>query len=230
MRRAKRHAADDMDKLAATAEVAGRRARQRAFGRSLADFQRWISEPEAPAVLFRSLKQPPPQPTEVKQADTVLVHPKDRIDHTALHWHQLWAPGPIDEEGIARLFHRIRSLLDSHSLPPLDVALLRRALRAMRPRTGRGVDQMTPLDFERLPDAALQEMVHMLCQAEAVASWPRQVLLVVGRLLGKKSGGERVIEVFSMFTRCWSVLREAAMRDWSPPPPPPPHLGCGGRR
>ena len=73
---------------------------------------------------------------------------------------------------------------------------------------------MTALDFERLPDSGLAELVELLHAAEACGSWPWQVLLVIGRLLGKKSGGERVIGLLSMLTRVWSQARELEVKQW----------------
>eukprot|EP00959_Pyramimonas_sp_CCMP1952_P206622 4320886-Pyramimonas_sp.AAC.1 len=63
----------------------------------------------------------------------------------------------------------------------------------MRPKAGLGIDQMSPLDFDRLPDCAVAELCELYRLVEEGLSWPWQVLTVVGRPLGKKSGGDRVI-------------------------------------
>eukprot|EP00959_Pyramimonas_sp_CCMP1952_P148013 3097393-Pyramimonas_sp.AAC.1 len=46
-------------------------------------------------------------------------------------------------------------------------------------------------------------------------SWPWQVMCVVGKLLGKKSGGDRVIGLIAMLCRVWSMAREVQMKEWS---------------
>eukprot|EP00959_Pyramimonas_sp_CCMP1952_P395297 8282950-Pyramimonas_sp.AAC.1 len=63
----------------------------------------------------------------------------------------------------------------------------------MRPKTGKGIDQLTVGDLARLPDAALQELADLYTAAERAATWPEQLLLVLGHVLEKKGGGERII-------------------------------------
>eukprot|EP00959_Pyramimonas_sp_CCMP1952_P061463 1284498-Pyramimonas_sp.AAC.1 len=63
----------------------------------------------------------------------------------------------------------------------------------MRPKAGLGIDQMSPLDFGWLPDCAVAELCELYRLVEEGLAWPWQMLTVIGRLLGKKSGGDRVI-------------------------------------
>eukprot|EP00959_Pyramimonas_sp_CCMP1952_P154621 3234696-Pyramimonas_sp.AAC.1 len=67
-----------------------------------------------------------------------------------------------------------------------------------------GIDRLSPLDFERLPDEALAELC-MLYPA----------MVVVGRLLAKKPGGDRVIGLIAMLCRVWNIAREPCAREWS---------------
>eukprot|EP00959_Pyramimonas_sp_CCMP1952_P103458 2163664-Pyramimonas_sp.AAC.1 len=39
--------------------------------------------------------------------------------------------------------------------------------------------------------------------------------MALGRLLPKKSGGDRVIGLLTMLTRVWSLAREEDVRSWS---------------
>eukprot|EP00959_Pyramimonas_sp_CCMP1952_P248995 5205088-Pyramimonas_sp.AAC.1 len=61
----------------------------------------------------------------------------------------------------------------------------------MKARAGQGVDQLSPADMKRLPREGLLQLVQLFQACEARIAWPWQVLLVIGRLLGKKSGGDR---------------------------------------
>ena len=76
-------------------------------------------------------------------------------------------------------------------LPPITVAAVRGAARAMKAKAGLGIDRLSPVDVERLPDAALEELCDLYHMIEEGLSWPWQVLTCVGRLLGKKAGGEK---------------------------------------
>eukprot|EP00959_Pyramimonas_sp_CCMP1952_P177442 3708894-Pyramimonas_sp.AAC.1 len=66
--------------------------------------------------------------------------------------------------------------------------------------------------MERLPFAGVSELAGLFNACEECLSWPWQILLVVGKLLGKKSGSDRVIGLMSMFSRTWSRAREDDVR------------------
>eukprot|EP00959_Pyramimonas_sp_CCMP1952_P378069 7919716-Pyramimonas_sp.AAC.1 len=68
----------------------------------------------------------------------------------------------------------------------------------MKGRAGMGVDMLSPLDFERLPDEALAELVLLYQACEYHLVWPGQILLILGRLLPQKSNGDRIIGLVSM--------------------------------
>eukprot|EP00959_Pyramimonas_sp_CCMP1952_P398639 8352997-Pyramimonas_sp.AAC.1 len=61
----------------------------------------------------------------------------------------------------------------------------------MKAKAGLGVDNLSPTDMERLPPEGIQELVSVFGACEECLSWPWQILLVIGRLLGKKNGGDR---------------------------------------
>eukprot|EP00959_Pyramimonas_sp_CCMP1952_P114766 2399296-Pyramimonas_sp.AAC.1 len=50
---------------------------------------------------------------------------------------------------------------------------------------------------------------------EECKTWPWQTMMVVGRLLANKSGGDRVIGLIAMLCRVWSLAREPCAREWS---------------
>eukprot|EP00959_Pyramimonas_sp_CCMP1952_P333677 6987959-Pyramimonas_sp.AAC.1 len=85
----------------------------------------------------------------------------------------------------------------------------------MKGRAGMGVDMLSPLDFERLPDEALAELVLLYQACECHLVWPGQILLILGRLLPKKSNGDRIIGLVSMVGRLWSLIRKPYVRSWS---------------
>eukprot|EP00959_Pyramimonas_sp_CCMP1952_P013939 294860-Pyramimonas_sp.AAC.1 len=85
----------------------------------------------------------------------------------------------------------------------------------MKTKAGLGVDRLTPIDFERLPDSALEELSGIYEAIEASVSWPWQLLVCLGRLLPKKSSGDRVIGILPMFCRLWSLARDDLSKQWS---------------
>eukprot|EP00959_Pyramimonas_sp_CCMP1952_P099359 2077243-Pyramimonas_sp.AAC.1 len=68
----------------------------------------------------------------------------------------------------------------------------------MKPRAGLGIDQLTPLDMQRLPPEGHAALADLLNTVEDVGTWPTQLLVVLGRLLPKKSGGDRIIGILAM--------------------------------
>ena len=74
---------------------------------------------------------------------------------------------------------------------------------------------MSPVDVERLPDSALEEARGLCRLVEEGLAWPWQAMAAVGRLLGKKSGGDRVMGLLATFCRLWSMAREGQMRQWA---------------
>eukprot|EP00959_Pyramimonas_sp_CCMP1952_P235834 4928489-Pyramimonas_sp.AAC.1 len=61
----------------------------------------------------------------------------------------------------------------------------------MKPRAGLGIDRLSPSGFQRLPDDGIQALCDLFRLIEQGLSWPWQSLCIVGKLLGKKSGGDR---------------------------------------
>ena len=85
----------------------------------------------------------------------------------------------------------------------------------MKARAGQGIDQMSPVDIQRLPDVGVEQLTSLFEACESQMTWPWQVLMILGRLLAKKSGGDRVIGLLTMLTRVWSLAREEDVRSWS---------------
>eukprot|EP00959_Pyramimonas_sp_CCMP1952_P309315 6473240-Pyramimonas_sp.AAC.1 len=75
----------------------------------------------------------------------------------------------------------------------------------MKGKAGMGIDRLSPLDFERLPGEALAELCTLYSAIEECKTWPWQTMMVVGRLLAKKSGGDRVIGLIAMLCRVWGL-------------------------
>eukprot|EP00959_Pyramimonas_sp_CCMP1952_P129505 2708204-Pyramimonas_sp.AAC.1 len=78
----------------------------------------------------------------------------------------------------------------------------------MKARAGLGVDRLSPTDFERLPQEGLQDTCDLFAMVEEGLTWPWQVMCMIGGLLAKRSGGDRVTGLLPMLCRAWSMARE----------------------
>eukprot|EP00959_Pyramimonas_sp_CCMP1952_P196134 4100583-Pyramimonas_sp.AAC.1 len=85
----------------------------------------------------------------------------------------------------------------------------------MKASTGQGVDFLSPVDLERLPDTALAELALLFTACEACLCWPGQLLLILGGMLPKKVQGDRIIGLVPLLGRLWSLIREPLVRGWS---------------
>eukprot|EP00959_Pyramimonas_sp_CCMP1952_P391202 8198264-Pyramimonas_sp.AAC.1 len=79
----------------------------------------------------------------------------------------------------------------------------------MRPRSGQGVDRLSPFDVERLPSEGLDEWIHLLNTAEACLTWPWQLVLPIGRMLEQTSREIRNQSLVGMIPCIWSTSRQA---------------------
>eukprot|EP00959_Pyramimonas_sp_CCMP1952_P161537 3377912-Pyramimonas_sp.AAC.1 len=57
-----------------------------------------------------------------------------------------------------RVFQRVEDAVGGDPLEPISVRDIRPALKQMKASTGQGVDFLSPVDLERLPDTALAEL------------------------------------------------------------------------
>eukprot|EP00959_Pyramimonas_sp_CCMP1952_P180063 3765366-Pyramimonas_sp.AAC.2 len=78
---------------------------------------------------------------------------------------------------------------------------------------------MSPVDFERLPPVALDDLAHSHMAIESEITWPHQVMMTLGRLPPKKTEGYIIIGLLSMFADCG--VSSANLRSGGGPRPPP---------
>eukprot|EP00959_Pyramimonas_sp_CCMP1952_P256242 5352125-Pyramimonas_sp.AAC.1 len=63
------------------------------------------------------------------------------------------------------------------------------------PPPGLGVDGVTPVDFQRLPQTALQEMALQFTAIEDPLTRPIQTQVTLGKLTPEKTGTNRAIRM-----------------------------------
>ena len=74
------------------------------------------------------------------------------------------------------------------NLSPLDTEGLDRAIAAMNGKKAKGVDAMGPIEVQRLPPEARQELLGLLQQVEQLGEWPHQLSMVIGAVAPKPKG------------------------------------------
>eukprot|EP00959_Pyramimonas_sp_CCMP1952_P384074 8049296-Pyramimonas_sp.AAC.1 len=120
--------------------------------------QDWIVEESSLGVIHKSLREVPQAPEELFANGTRMFNPKDLIDEKVKGWHKLWRAGDSDAQELDALLHQVREATQCDQMPPLTNEDVRGALRRMKARAGLGVDRLSPLGFERLPECAITEL------------------------------------------------------------------------
>ena len=169
-----------------------------------------------PETLFRATKDSPIPTTEIDTAAGVLFQPMDFIDNKAAHWHKLWtSTQDISMGKITNTFRRIKEATFPGDLPDIEMGDIRTALRRMKPRSGKGLDRLSPTDLDRLPEEALSSLASLFMMIGECCTWPWQLLPVLGRLLPKKSSGDRIIGLVCLLCRVWPMIREPIVKSLS---------------
>ena len=204
-----------LDFFVLSAQKASRKAVRKAMQESLKDFREWIASSPAYGGVHKCIKDSPEPLDEIYSGGQHVYHPRDVIDEKSKKWHTLWHDPKFDLSEVEQAFGQIRAWAAVNVLSPIDGEEVRVALSKMKPMAGLGIDGLTPLDMQRLPPEGHDALAKLLNTIEEVGTWPTQLLVVLGRLLPKKSGGDRIIGILGMVRRTWSLVREEHTRGWA---------------
>ena len=72
-----------------------------------------------------------------------------------------------------------------------------------------------PIELQRLPGPAKQELIQLLHAIEEHCLWPQQIFMVIASILPKPKGGDRILGLLPHLVRLWSRLRSQHTADWS---------------
>eukprot|EP00959_Pyramimonas_sp_CCMP1952_P376284 7881781-Pyramimonas_sp.AAC.1 len=106
------------------------------------------------------------------------------------------------------MFNIVREATTFEQLVPLEPQQIRKAASRMKAEAGMGIDQLSPIDVERLPESGMHDLAQLYEAIEGPLTWPRQKMACIWRLLPKKSSGDRVIGLLPIFCRIWSLVRD----------------------
>eukprot|EP00959_Pyramimonas_sp_CCMP1952_P170968 3572827-Pyramimonas_sp.AAC.1 len=89
------------------------------------------------------------------------------MGHNAKTFKSMCAPSPPDAGEIREVFRIIRGAAQHDSLPELTPDLVYASAEAMKAKAVLGVDVLSPVDYQRLPLAAMTELTDILRSAES---------------------------------------------------------------
>eukprot|EP00959_Pyramimonas_sp_CCMP1952_P108879 2276682-Pyramimonas_sp.AAC.1 len=123
---------------------------------------------------------------------------------------------PVDSpEDVLAMMQKCFDAAREDPLPAITLLDLDAVLPRIPARKAKGVDSLSPLDIQRLPDAARQAFVDNLNAIEAAGVWPSCLSSVFGAAIPKEAGGCRVLGLVPMLQKVWSKIRSRASGEWS---------------
>ncbi len=141
-------------------------------------------------------------------------------EHHARPWRKTWATDEGEQWGRVikviselrkRAIQNARVWADSLDLGPRAI---RKALQTFKKRTAIGADGIAFMIMEALPDCALAALGSIIRSCLAKLVLPRQALVNVMALLGKKSGGSRTVAIMPSIYRLMMRLISYIVGGW----------------
>lgn len=138
--------------------------------------------------------------------------------HAALldYWKLTWCKwADVDADTWTRVINFFSAYVPKIGFPlePIELHHWKRALRRFRPTAARGVDGVSHVDLQMMPDAWTLRLLALLNKIEtANAEWPTAILYGMVNLLAKDPGATtiarfRPVVIFSVIYRTWASIR-----------------------
>ena len=140
--------------------------------------------------------------------------------HHAKPWREVWKSNDAEfANHVGKGFQELRRehLQEANeTTKSIDTSAntIRASLKCFPSGTAIGADGIRLRTVTELPDVALTQLGGLFKQAEATLSLPKQSLIHIGALLGKKLGGSRVIAIMCSFYRSLMKCMNPKIREW----------------
>ncbi|CAK0897887.1 unnamed protein product, partial [Prorocentrum cordatum] len=195
--------------------------KSRAIGLSLSKarkgFQAWATKmwKESPGILHRHVKGVPDKPDEIIADSKVFATPDEMMDKRADDWNEIWSDDTMVPAKIIDGLQYVMGRADTQDLEQLTAERMNSALGSMNGKKAKGVDAMGPIEVQRLPAEARQELLELVKHIERVAMWPHQLFMVIAAVAPKPKGGDRILGLLPFLPKLWSKMRSADSLDWT---------------
>eukprot|EP00959_Pyramimonas_sp_CCMP1952_P087564 1832243-Pyramimonas_sp.AAC.1 len=158
------------------------RAIGQALTKSRKAYQSWAIKmwKEAPRHLHNMVKDPRPETVEKIQQGSSVADPDQIMSNRADEWEKHWADPSVTPDQLLDGIHMVMGRAWQQPLAPLQLQQLDRLPPAISATKAKGIDNIGPLEVQRLPTEGRQEMIDLLNDIEEVGAWPRQMLATIG--------------------------------------------------
>ena len=210
-----------IDSLQGLLEI-GMRYQARAVGIGLANgrraFASWVTRmwKQAPGVLHRHVKPAATRRDEhYGQEGSTYATPCEIMDRRAEYWENIWSDSHADSKSILDGLEYVTAQAKREDVDPLELEDLDRLLAKQNPKKSRGIDNLGPIEVQRLPEPGRKQMLDVLNLCEKHLMWPHQLYTVIGAVAPKPKGGDRILGMLPYTMKVWSKLRYPLSERWS---------------
>ncbi|CAK0892726.1 unnamed protein product, partial [Prorocentrum cordatum] len=179
----------NIDSLQALLEI-GLRFQARAVGTGLANgrraFASWVTRmwKQAPGALHRHVKPATTRRDEhFSHEGSTYATPCEIMDRRADFWENIWSDPSSDHKSILDGLKYVTEQAKREDVHPIELEHLDHLLAKQNPKKARGIDNLGPLEVQRLPEPGRRQMVEVLNLCENYLMWPHQIFTVIGRCL-----------------------------------------------
>ncbi|CAK0894659.1 unnamed protein product, partial [Prorocentrum cordatum] len=171
----------NIDSLQALLEF-GLRFQARAVGTGLANgrraFASWVTRmwKQAPGALHRHVKPATTRRDEhFSDEGNTYATPCEIMDRRADFWENIWSDPSSDHKSILDGLKFVTEQAKREDVHPIELEHLDHLLAKQNPKKARGVDNLGPLEVQRLPEPGRRQMVELLNLCENHLMWPHQI-------------------------------------------------------
>eukprot|EP00959_Pyramimonas_sp_CCMP1952_P290324 6072405-Pyramimonas_sp.AAC.1 len=129
------------------------------------------------------------------------------MDRRADYWENVWSDSGADPKSILDGLKYVAEQAKREDVHPLELEHLDHLLAKQNPKKSRGIDNLGPLEVQRLLEPGRRQMLEVLNLCEKHLMWPYQIYTVIGAVAPKPKGGDRILRLLPYTMKVWSKLR-----------------------
>ena len=220
LRRANTLGAGDAAILAGALREVNGRAQRGATQLAIAGFTSWVTETAVKGIgaIHRMVKDRARAENEIVGTGGISTQsPAEAMEAKRGVWAPKWtALDPVEEEKrFSEAMADARAAASEADLPERTIENLDRCLKCYSPGTGRGIDNLGPLDVARAPNKAKADLLTMFDAMLRRCSVPWQLLAVIMVLIQKPAGGDRAIGLEAFLIRLLGRMCNEEILTWT---------------
>ena len=122
---------------------------------------------------------------EHSEGATAYASPDVIMDRRADEWEAAWNDPAVTRAYLLQGVELVLAAAREEAIDPIDFADLVSMLPRLSRSKAKGIDNIGPIEVQRLPEDARLELVQLLNRVEETGCWPRQIFATLGAVAPK---------------------------------------------